>query len=1423
MHLLRDMSISRKLKVVIMVTTSFALLLACAAFVGYDLISVRRSMASDLSTLARIIGTNSTAALAFGDSESARELLSGLNAKQNIAAARLYLETGEVFAEYVRDHGFVPPEPDNDLRGSQFSGGYLVAREQIVLDGEVIGSIFLVNNLDALRSRIVQYISVVALVLSASLLVAFLISSRLQQMISGPISQLARTARLVSVEKDYTIRATKHGRDELGTLIDGFNEMLGQIEERDAKLRTARNELEQRVEERTRELQDEIAERNRAEATTRESEAVFRSLAESVTAAIYIYRDSRYVYVNPATETISGYTHDELMEMEVWDIVHPDFRDSMKARAGLRIPGDEVSPRAEIKIHTKSGGTRWIDLTSSLIQFHGQPAVLATAFDITDRKSWEDVLRQSEEKYRTILQSIQEGYYEVDLAGHLTFFNDSLSRIVGTSSENMVGLDHRRYTDAENSAKMIQTFNEVYRTEEGIEGFQYEIVTLEGVRRFLEASVSPRRDSAGEIVGFRGTVRDITERNKAEEALRQSEQRYKTLFDAATDGIVILGTEGAQAGRILAANRAIAETTGYTVDELLELNISALRPHESENPGHSAVPELTDERVTIEVLRRRKDGTTFPVEISAGPLRIGDKNYILDFARDITDRKHIEKEVAMLAHAIRSIRESVCITDSEDALLYVNDAFLTSYGYERNEVMGKNIFELVRVPANSIHALETIPPPNMLREWEGELFNRRKDGSEFPIHLSSSPILDETGRTIALVGVTQDITESKRAISELQHAKEAAEAANSAKSEFLANMSHEIRTPMNGIIGMTELTLDTELTDEQREYLRLVKLSADSLLGVINDILDFSKIEAGKLELDLDEFNLQDAVDEAMKTLGVRADQKGLELAYYLRPGVPDLIVGDIGRLRQVLVNLVGNAIKFTERGEVIVRIDVDAKAKDEIVLHFGVRDTGIGVPLQKQAMIFESFTQADGSTTRRYGGTGLGLAISSQLVRQMGGEIWVESPVGLPHGGSSAGSRFHFTARFGIPQSSPTDAHTLEGPSLSGLPVLVVDDNATNRRILEVQLTGWGMRPIAVEGGGFALDAIKDAEEAGSPFMLALIDFHMPGMDGVSLAEKIRALSTAGNLRIIMMSSSFHQNRARQRSLGIDASLLKPINAAELLNTIKGVLSTDAHSQIRLRPVGLATAHPRRVLVAEDSPVNQTLIKRLLEKWGHTPVIAENGKEALTRFAAEPFDLVLMDLQMPDVNGFEATAAIRRKELGTGTHTPIVALTAHALQGDRERCLEAGMDDYLSKPIETQKLFDVVEAAARKSDRGADNGRPHIPALDIEAILDSFDGDRELVLMLAQVFAESSPGQLSDLSDALARGDGEGLSRCAHALRGSVANFGAESAVCAATSLEQLGRTGNLSTANAAFERLKDEIERVEKELAAFQQMGVS
>jgi len=920
--------------------------------------------------------------------------------------------------------------------------------------------------------------------------------------------------------------------------------------------------------------------------------------------------------------------------------------------------------------------------------------------------------------------------------------------------------------------------------------------------------------------------RDVTERKRAEQALRESESRYKTLFDGATDSIMILDTERGKAGNIVAANQAAAKTTGYTSEELLKLNIAGLRtPLQASLVEDDFERVANGERLTFEILRRRKDGTTFPIEINASVLSIEGKRYILDFARDLTQRKQTETEVTMLAKAIRSIHEGVVVTDPGGTIIFVNDASVGMFGYERDEIVGKHVTTLVW--ANDAEFVHEVIARSKIEGWEGEALSRRKDGTIFPAYVSASDIHDENGNSVAIIGVCQDITERRRSMEELQNAKEEAEAASRAKSEFLANMSHEIRTPMNGIVGMTELALDTDLTAEQREYLKLVKLSADSLLRVINDILDFSKIEAGKLELELAEFSLQDTVDTVMKAMGVRADQKGLELAYYIRQGVPELIVGDEGRLRQILVNLVGNAIKFTDTGEVVMRVDVDAGDDEQVVLHFCVRDTGIGVPIEKQALIFDSFTQADGSTTRKYGGTGLGLAISAQLVRAMNGEIWIDSPalVGPPDeqiNEANPGSMFHFTACFGVAQTSTALRTLLDLSTVIALPVLVVDDNATNRRILEVQLKNWNMKPVIAASASEAVNAIREARQARQPFELVLMDLHMPEVDGVELTAIIRQMPEAAGVKIIMMSSAVRENYSNQ-DFGVDAYLLKPVKASDLLGVIRSVLGKTAATQDGSKPLrSITSTHPARVLVAEDSPVNQELIKRLLAKWGHSAVIACNGKQALSFLEAENFDVVLMDVQMPEMNGFEATALIRERDLATGGHTPIIALTAHALKGDRERCTAAGMDDYLSKPIEAQALFEVIDRVTTSEVSVNRNDQPRKPAFDASWLLANFEDDFDLIRRLADVFVEASIGQLNQISEAIVIGNFQTVELVAHSLKGAVANFRAPAAVEAAARLESIGRGGDLSNAEASFEVLKREVESLNKDLATLREVTV-
>jgi len=1040
MRRLGTLSLRQKLTGIIVLTSTAGILLACSVFAIYDIVTFRRTLANDLGTIAEITGSNSTAALTFSDAQSAREILGSLRAKTHIVEACIYTREGNILATYQRSgsHRETPPPPPGGDQTSIATRQIILFR-QIRLDGEVAGTIYLKSDLEELYAVALRFAGIMAAVILGCVVMAYLIASRLQRVISDPILELARAAFAVSFEKDYSLRVTKRGQDEIGFLYDRFNEMMGRIQERETALRHAHDELESRVKERTQELQKEVTERTQAEKELRESEARLRALVSSI---------------------------------------------------------DEI-------------------------------------------------------------------VFEFDGDG---------------------------------------TYRNIWTTNEGL------------------------------------------------------------LF----------------------------------------------RPKK----------ELLGRRIT-DIFRNDE----------SGPL------------------------LEVLQRALKTGQGE-------------------SYEYSLDVQSGKEWF-LARV----------------------------------------TPITSPEGDSKTLCMTSRSITERKRAEGELRRAKEAAEAASQSKSEFLANMSHEIRTPMNGILGMTELTLETSLTSEQREYLGMVKTSAESLLGLLNDILDFSKIEAGKLEIEAIEFGLRESLGETLKVLGFRAQEKGLELAWRVGSGVPERLLGDMGRLRQMLVNLIGNAIKFTEKGEVVLEVDKEGNSDDAVELHFKVRDTGIGIPKDKQGMIFEAFTQADGSTTRKYGGTGLGLAITTRLVRLMGGEISVESEPG-------AGSTFHLKIRFGMAGGDGDSERILEPAALAGSSVLVVDDNQTSRFILAEMLAHWGMFPEAVEGAQTAMQSLRRAGMASRQFKVVITDLHMPDMDGFALVEKIRKTPEFSSIPVLMLSSGAHGGEAaRCRQIGIAAYLTKPVRPSELLDALLNALAKNDQTRKSFPAVQRPALEGRKglkILVAEDNAVNRTLAIRLLEKHGHTIVVAENGREALEVLEREKVDAVLMDLQMPVMDGFEAVRIVREREKTTGGHLPIIALTAYAMKGDRERCLEAGADDYVTKPIRPPDLFAALDRVARAflPEITETLAKAAAPVMDAEAALESVEGDRDLLEEIARLFQSECPRMVAEIREALKARDARLLEHLAHTLKGSSANVGGCLVAQAAAELEMQARSGDLGPANEQVERLAGETERLLSEL---------
>jgi PAS domain S-box-containing protein len=1058
----------------------------------------------------------------------------------------------------------------------------------------------------------------------------------------------------------------------------------------------------------------------------------------------------------------------------------------------------------------------------------------------------EEALRESEECYRSVIAAMQEGVVLLGADGCIRACNASAERILGLSAEQVRGrttFDPRWQAIHEDGSPFPGETHPVpltLRTGRPCSHVVMGVRKPSGQLTWLSINSQPlfRADESTPYAVV-ASFSDITQRKHTEQALRESEQRWRSL----TEALPQLVWSATPDGTCDYFSAQWTEHTGVAEAELLGWRwLATLHPEDREPTRLFWLESVAGRHpYDVEYRVRRRDGEYRWFKTRGVPIRDGGGNIVKWFGTctDITDLRRAEEALRQahrelekkVAERTAALRESETKLEEAQRIAHVGywdrdlDTDLVTWSDETYRIFGLRPSERNLTLAQVAELIHPDDRPKMLEavgetlqggaRYDVEYRAIRPNGEVRIVHSQGSITKDNSGRPRRMFGTVQDITERR--------AKEAAEAANRAKDEFLANVSHEIRTPMNAILGMTELALDTPLTDDQRQCLRTVKSAADNLLGIINDLLDFSKIEAGKMELVPADFSLRAAVGDTLRALAARAHKKGIELISEVWPDVPDALVGDASRLRQVLLNLVGNAIKFTERGEVVVEVqrlstavtdatdEKDRRASSSAsvlsvssvdALRFCVRDTGIGIPKDQHERIFRAFEQEDASTTRKYGGTGLGLTIAARLVALMGGTITVESEPGR-------GSTFAFTARFGRQQHLPEPIPVQPPVLLQNLPVLVVDDNATNRHILQEWLHGWRMQPAAVGDAVAALDALRQAAARGRPYPLVLLDARMPDIDGLALAAQIRQHPELSAPRIILLSSGDRPgDLARARELRIDAHLLKPVQPDELLETIHRVMSRGngdlppAAGPAELEPTRAAVpaARPLRVLVAEDNEFNAQLLEQLLGRRGHRVRLANNGREALGLAGEGGFDLLLLDVHMPELDGFAVVGAIRERERTAGGHLPIIALTARSRQEDRERCLAAGMDDFLAKPIRAADLWAAIDrtVAARPP------AEPPGPGLlDRQVLLAACGGDAAILEKIGQTFRARLPGHLKAAQDALREQDAPRLREAAHKLAGMVAAFSTV-AGGVASELEDQAAQGRLEEARPLVARLE-------------------
>ncbi len=960
-------------------------------------------------------------------------------------------------------------------------------------------------------------------------------------------------------------------------------------------------------------------------------------------------------------------------------------------------------------------------------------------------------------------------------------------------------------------------------TDQDWQGLAFQIVQPGRPPRWFNGRVTRLQIDPAQPPGIFIVATDVTAAHQGDRTQDEARAAYQALADDLPLNVIHKDLHG----RRVFANRRYCKWHGVTPDQVIgksdyDLFPTAVADKYTKDDRH--VIETGEGMHDVEEMIRN-NGECCIIDRMKSPIRnmhgeiVGVQVLFWDVTEGVAAKQALRASEAYYQSLVESLPLSVFRKDAELRLVFGNKRFCETIGLSLEKFNGKTDFDLfpydlaAKYRRDDTEILETGTTIESVEEI------LHPDGQRYYIQTLKCPVRDAENQIIGIQGMFWDVSDKKRAEEALLRAKEAADAASKAKSDFLANMSHEIRTPMNAVIGMTELLLDTELTSPQREYLSIVHDSGEALLTLINDVLDFSKIEAGKFELDRAPFDIRETLGDTMKSLAVRASRAKLELAFEVARDVPQMLEGDYARLRQIIINLVGNAIKFTPSGEVVLTVSCDSASASSANLHFSVTDTGIGIPADKLECIFEEFQQVDNSTTRTYGGTGLGLAISSRLVELMGGRIWVESELG-------EGSTFHFTATLGVADEALQKARQ-QTDLVADLPVLIVDDNSTNRRILREMLSNWGMLPVIASDAHEAFRMLTDAQAVGKPIRLLLSDVNMPDVDGFKLAEWIRNEPKLDSTLIIMLTSGGREGDGdRRERLRIAARLMKPLKQSELFDAIVTTLGVDV-MRVALRDAEvsppMAGVRPLKILLAEDNLANQKLAVGVLSRQGHSVTVAESGRAVLRAWESQPFDVILMDVQMPEMDGLEASRAIRQLEQRTGAHIPIVAMTAHAMSGDRERCIAAGMDEYLSKPIRARQIAEKLSSIfprsteTREPSDVSQSRSASASLVDWDQALEGIEGDRRLLADVIKTFLETLPESIAAIDTSIRDQQAVALERHAHSLKGELMALGATSTSKVALRLEMLAREKQLAATGQVFLELRQQLTDLQEPLTAF------